>query len=833
MHRRTLGAILLALLTVAASLGFVPGPLAAGASTQGGEYITVLWKIDQEPLQGSLTSNNPNIWPQTYVGHVEGKNLYAFDQTLGCGNFQVDVYHNDNGQGDALVAAGHIDKGDDYSAIIGGGDGTAWRLIANTENCETDDFCYEQITEYKYQREVPGVPEVKEYRFRVRTELYGEKEIKEINGYDFGGNGTTRIDDTIIPGRWFASPGWHTIPDVVVNIVWGVGGIPDSVLGTGNVPLSAYGWQNYSGNNAYDYTTSAPSVPYNAHKITTDEGFSDWSAWSEWSTVEPGLASNLLEREQQTQAGTGTPAQTFYYLPGGGESTSLSSANWTTDEVDTQVWTQIKDRTVNGERIPCEEQPQPRVREVPRDAVDCETREFVSLVRTFRIDFELVDFEWVELDEVDLGEVETLRRAATATELANYPCLTMRECPAELDAFVTYDLERDGWDLSGTRATGHNELVDNGLRVWTEGNTTTDKAAGFQAVNFPLADVGEPSIDYTATSGTVPPGIHISIDFDSDGDIDGTIIGEADFYGDNWWLNGGAAQFVIDGAPHTGGGQGSPYYGTLPEWLNAFPDATVLRVGYSLGSGVLGDGVINSLTVGCTIYTFDAPTPVSEPDYDISESCDGFTFTFTNEVGELDRSEVAQSVTYVLNGESIVVEPGETEERTLSGKEGETVSYTLSGPGIEGEESDSLVVDCLDEVTVPTATVTRACDAPALVTVPDKAGLTWTAPGIAPGVKSPFAVVDGLTSLEITWAATEGYEIEGPSTQTLVIPANVPCPEEEPPPSTTTTTAAPPAPAETLPKTGSATESLLIVAAFAIGMGALLVGASKLASRKL
>ena len=34
------------------------------------------------------------------------------------------------------------------------------------------------------------------------------------------------------------------------------------------------------------------------------------------------------------------------------------------------------------------------------------------------------------------------------------------------------------WDLTQTRATGHNEITANALRIWTEGATSTDKAAG-------------------------------------------------------------------------------------------------------------------------------------------------------------------------------------------------------------------------------------------------------------------------------------------------------------------------------------------------------------------
>src|SRR5690606_8518523 len=43
---------------------------------------------------------------------------------------------------------------------------------------------------------VPGVAAVYEYRYRVRTKLYGEKEIKSIKGWTFqeGGNTSVRVN---------------------------------------------------------------------------------------------------------------------------------------------------------------------------------------------------------------------------------------------------------------------------------------------------------------------------------------------------------------------------------------------------------------------------------------------------------------------------------------------------------------------------------------------------------------------------------------------------------------------------------------------------------------
>ena len=130
---------------------------------------------------------------------------------------------------------------------------------------------------------------------------------------------------------------------------------------------------------------------------------------------------------------------------------------------------------------------------------------------------------------------------------------------------------------SDTRATGHYEVQGSGLHIWTEGSTGTDKVAEYVDTSTPLADVGEPSLNYTTTSGTIPPGYQLVVDFDGDGTHDGILVGEPTFYGNNWWLNNAADADVKAGAPHTGGGSAATWYGTLDEWRASFPNAVVRR----------------------------------------------------------------------------------------------------------------------------------------------------------------------------------------------------------------------------------------------------------------
>jgi len=157
--------------------------------------------------------------------------------------------------------------------------------------------------------------------------------------------------------------------------------------------------------------------------------------------------------------------------------------------------------------------------------------------------------------------------------------------------------------LSDTRATGHYEVAGTGLHIWTEGSTSTDKVAEYVATSTPLAEVGEPTLDYTNTAGGVP-GFQLVVDFDGEDGPDGILIGEPGVYGNDWWLNDAAAPFVKDGAPSHTGGSGSANHGTLDQWRAAFPEANVVAFGFSLGSGVKGDGVLNAIHFAGTRYTF-------------------------------------------------------------------------------------------------------------------------------------------------------------------------------------------------------------------------------------
>lgn len=186
------------------------------------------------------------------------------------------------------------------------------------------------------------------------------------------------------------------------------------------------------------------------------------------------------------------------------------------------------------------------------------------------------------------------------------PTPTLQACETFASNHTT-DLGK--WDFSQTRATGHYELVEGGLHVWTEGATTTDKVAGYIGASFPLADLGTGFGLAVTGSGGAQPGFQALVDLDNDGDAEGYLVGEPAYGPDSLWLSANWGGADLSSAPTTANGGGTGKGGAANAWLEAFPNAKVYAIGFSLGSGVLGDWTITSITAGCTVYTFDYVAP--------------------------------------------------------------------------------------------------------------------------------------------------------------------------------------------------------------------------------
>lgn len=223
-----------------------------------------------------------------------------------------------------------------------------------------------------------------------------------------------------------------------------------------------------------------------------------------------------------------------------------------------------------------------------------------------------------------------------------------------------HSTDMTAWDMSQTRSQGHYEITADGLHIWTESNTSLDKSAGYYPLIVPFSTITGGAIDYQTNLGTIPPGLQIVVDYDGDNVPDGILVGEA-IYGANWWLSNAHHPALGAGAPHTGGGNGSNWWGTLAEWSANFPTMQTLALGYSLGSGVHGDYVIRSMTFGCNIFTFGLPTApvvVSLPD------------------GYICRAMVAASLSGPLYAQALV-------GQNWSGWDGFVVQDTNKNGGIE------------------------------------------------------------------------------------------------------------------------------------------------------
>lgn len=168
-------------------------------------------------------------------------------------------------------------------------------------------------------------------------------------------------------------------------------------------------------------------------------------------------------------------------------------------------------------------------------------------------------------------------------------------------------------ELSATNVDGHYELQGGGLRVWTDnanaGSSTNKVAEYWAAPGGALPTSG--SMDYNRTSGSAP-GMQIVFDLDGiagNGNDYNILVGES-IYADNWWLTRSSSDDAkaADPSGAQNGGNGSEWFGTLAQWEAALDQESVKAYGFSLGSGVRGDGVIESMAFGEERYTFGAHT---------------------------------------------------------------------------------------------------------------------------------------------------------------------------------------------------------------------------------
>ena len=167
---------------------------------------------------------------------------------------------------------------------------------------------------------------------------------------------------------------------------------------------------------------------------------------------------------------------------------------------------------------------------------------------------------------------------------------------------------------SDTNADGHVEFLKEGLHVTTNDSPTAKAAEYFAVPTQALPDSA--SLTWYGTSPQ--PGSQLMFDVDGqrgNGNDFNVLVGEPT-YGDDYWYTGGQARAVQRGftCPETGGGFGGDCHGTLAEWKSTLPDSELYAAGFSLGSGVEGDGVIHDIQVGDTDYQFTDEPAITTAD---------------------------------------------------------------------------------------------------------------------------------------------------------------------------------------------------------------------------
>lgn len=168
--------------------------------------------------------------------------------------------------------------------------------------------------------------------------------------------------------------------------------------------------------------------------------------------------------------------------------------------------------------------------------------------------------------------------------------------------------------LNDVRSAGHYDFLAEGVHVKTDDASSNAKVALY----FPVTDAF-PTTGNVEWYGTSPaPGAQLVFDADNitgNGNDYNVLVGES-VYGDNWWLTSGssATAKAADPSGANNGGNGSEWFGTLAQWKAALPTATVKAGGFSLGSGIQGEGVVRAVNLGGTSYVFTNTAPVVTKD---------------------------------------------------------------------------------------------------------------------------------------------------------------------------------------------------------------------------
>jgi hypothetical protein len=194
--------------------------------------------------------------------------------------------------------------------------------------------------------------------------------------------------------------------------------------------------------------------------------------------------------------------------------------------------------------------------------------------------------------------------AVAATALAVSPAQAATVTQVRTNDLVT--------SLNDVRSAGHYNFLAEGVHVKTDDLSSQSKVALYFPMTGDLPTSG--SMEWYGTVNQ--PGAQIVFDKDqttgNNNDYN-VLVGEQVYSTGaagqpltDWWYTGGTTKAATNGitCPSTTGGSGSDCHGTLAQWATALTTERVYAGGFSLGSGVQGDGVVRAVNIGETSYTF-------------------------------------------------------------------------------------------------------------------------------------------------------------------------------------------------------------------------------------
>lgn len=324
---------------------------------------------------------------------------------------------------------------------------------------------------------------------------------------------------------------------------------------------------------------------------------------------------------------------------------------------------------------------------------------------------------------------------------------TNQVCTTYEDGGTSTNLDAGGWVEFASKPGGSYKYVDGGLALTNvDGNSKVSWAHPISGGS--LALLGQIAVDYTHGSGVLSsgPGLNVFVTFESG--LTGTLVGEPNVYGQDWWLTDGSNAAIV--GPQTGGGFGSNRHGTIDEWLALYPDATFAPYfAFAYGTGGPASGVLHSVTIGCTTYSFDHEEEVTEGVYPtvtvIPEYCDYETGGVIGGSITLDGGEGVKSSTVF---DENMVEQTDTSDLPA----GEYTVEVVFDDGFTAPTADGWTVDPNDpsKATTVVTILEAECEIVApVVTSTDSVCVEGSASEVTvtvtatPGVTSEYRINDG------------------------------------------------------------------------------------------